>query len=216
MVATALAYHPTVAHYLRFVATTGTFSPRITPLVAEPGPTTTWNKHDILTLSPTVGRDKVLRTLQYFSRFMAWYLLRTNHPKTSIAPFEAIKKQFGLTRKIMRVGKNVEHLKAASVALDAKTGPVAADPVLKYLTVGRQLGYALYLSFDMVTVLDATGIRKLQSVKRLQQNAYRAWCAGLVCSAIAGLYSLYRLKELEKRINKKDAEGAVEGKKLQK
>ena len=116
----------------------------------------------------------------------------------------------------MRVGKNVEHMKAASVALDAKSGPVAADPVLKYLTVGRQLGYALYLSFDMVTVLDATGIRKLESVKKLQQNAYRAWCAGLVCSAVAGLYSLYRLAELEKRINKKEAEGAVEGKKLQK
>lgn len=114
------------------------------------------------------------------------------------------------------MGKNVEHFKAASVALDAKSGPVAADPILKYLTVGRQLGYGLYLSFDMVTVLDATGIRKLQSVKKLQENAFRAWFAGLACSAIAGLYSLYRLKELEKRINKKDAEGAVEGKKLQK
>ncbi|KAL1960326.1 hypothetical protein VTO42DRAFT_8286 [Malbranchea cinnamomea] len=185
MAATALAYHPTVSHYLRFVAT-------------------------------TVGRDKVLRTLQYFSRFLAWYLLRTNHPNSTIAPFEAIKKQFGLTRKLLRVGKNVEHFKAAAVALDAKSGPVAADPILKYLTVGRQLGYAFYLSFDMVTYLDAAGIRKLSAAKKLQQHAYRAWFSGLVCSAIAGVYTLYRLKELEKTINKKDAEGAVEGKKLQK
>uniref|UniRef100_L2G7H6 Peroxisomal biogenesis factor n=1 Tax=Colletotrichum fructicola (strain Nara gc5) TaxID=1213859 RepID=L2G7H6_COLFN len=73
MVADAVIYHPSVAHYLKFVAT-------------------------------TVGRDKLLRTLQYFARFYAWYLFRTNGSKTEIAPWDAIKKQFGLTRKIMRLG----------------------------------------------------------------------------------------------------------------
>lgn len=72
MVADSLVYHPSVAHYLKFVAT-------------------------------TVGRDKLLRTLQYFSRFYAWYLFRTNGTPGEIAPFEAIKKQFGLVRKTMRV-----------------------------------------------------------------------------------------------------------------
>ena len=45
----------------------------------------------------------------------------------------------------MRVGKNVEHFKAAAVAADAK----GMDPVLKYCAVGRQLGYAVYLSLDI-------------------------------------------------------------------
>lgn len=94
-----------------------------------------------------VGRDKLLRTLQYFSRFYAWYLFRTNNPARVIAPFEAIKKQFGLTRKALRLGKNVEHFKAAAAAADSKT----LDPVLKYCAVGRQLGYGAYLSLDAVT-----------------------------------------------------------------
>ena len=47
----------------------------------------------------------------------------------------------------MRFGKNVEHFKAAAVALDAKN----TDPVLRYCAVGRQLGYAAYLSLDAVT-----------------------------------------------------------------
>jgi peroxin-11B len=72
MVADTLVYHPSVAHYLKFVAT-------------------------------TAGRDKLLRTLQYFSRFYAWYLFRTNATPGEIAPWEAIKKQFGLVRKAMRV-----------------------------------------------------------------------------------------------------------------
>lgn len=72
MVADTLVYHPSVAHYLKFVAT-------------------------------TAGRDKILRTIQYFSRFYAWYLFRTNATPGEVAPWETIKKQFGLVRKAMRV-----------------------------------------------------------------------------------------------------------------
>ncbi|CRK36944.1 hypothetical protein BN1708_020164, partial [Verticillium longisporum] len=71
----------------------------------------------------------------------------------------------------MRVGKNVEHFKAAAAASDAKT----TDPILRYAAVGRQLGYAGYLSFDMATVLDAVGIRKSPRAKTLQREAYRFW-----------------------------------------
>src|SRR5690349_21232987 len=94
--------------------------------------------HYLKFVATTVGRDKLLRTLQYFARFYAWYLLRTNRPQTAIQPWEAVKKQFGLVRKVLRAGKNVEHFKAAALAADAKTGTV--DPVLRYATVGRQLG----------------------------------------------------------------------------
>ena len=140
MVADAVVYHPTVAHYLRFVATTGgslTLSWLLCPS----------RRPNANTPLSTVGRDKLLRTLQYFSRFYAWYLFRTNNPARLVAPFEAIKKQFGLTRKSLRLGKNVEHFKAAAIAADSKN----MDPVLKYCAVGRQLGYAMYLSLDAVT-----------------------------------------------------------------
>ncbi|KAB8293951.1 hypothetical protein EYC80_009423 [Monilinia laxa] len=181
MVADTLVYHPSVAHYLKFVAT-------------------------------TVGRDKLLRTLQYFSRFYAWYLLRTNGTPGEIAPFEAIKKQFGLVRKIMRFGKNVEHMKAAAIAADSKS----LDPVIKYCAVGRQLGYAGYLTFDAFTVLDAAGIRKSPSTKRLQKEAYRFWLMGLLFSTASGLYSLYHLRQQSAKIDKKDGEGVVTSKRIEK
>lgn len=181
MVADAVIYHPSVAHYLRFVAT-------------------------------TAGRDKVLRTLQYFARFYAWYLFRTNGSPAEIAPWDAVKKQFGLTRKLMRVGKNVEHLKAAAAAADAKPG--ALDPVLRYAAVGRQLGYAGYLTLDMATVLDATGIRKTDAAKRLQQEAFRFWAMGIMCSVIAQVYTLYQLKQRDAKVDKKEGEGVVESKRI--
>ncbi|KAI1211386.1 peroxisomal biogenesis factor 11 [Annulohypoxylon truncatum] len=181
MVADAVVYHPTVAHYLKFVAT-------------------------------TVGRDKLLRTLQYFSRFYAWYLYRTNGTKAEVAPYEAIKKQFGLARKLLRVGKNVEHFKAAAQAADNKAG--VPDAVLRYAAVGRQLGYAGYLTFDAATVLDSLGVRKWEGAKRAQREAYRFWAMGLLCSVVAQVYTLYRLREREAKVDKKEGEGVVESKRI--
>lgn len=186
MVADAVIYHPAVSHYLRYVAT-------------------------------TIGRDKVLRTLQYFSRFYAWYLYRTNNPPTTIAPFSAIKTQFGLTRKILRIGKFVEHFKAASELYDAnaKVRANGGDQVLQYLQILRQLGYGFYLACDMLTVLDAAGIKKSTSAKNLQQQAYKAWLVGLLASTVAGFYSNYQLMQRAKTIDEKDGEGKVEGKKIE-
>lgn len=182
MVADALIYHPTVSHYLKFVAT-------------------------------TVGRDKILRTLQYFSRFLAWYLYRTNRPQSSIAPFDATKKTFGATRKLMRVGKFVEHFRAAAVASDAKS----MDPVLRVTAVGRQLGYAFYMLFDNACVLDATNIRKFSSAPSLVREGYRAWFTGITFSIASGLYSYYALSLRSKAIqSSSDPEKVVEAKKVDK
>jgi len=180
MVADAFAYHPTVAHYLRFVAT-------------------------------TVGRDKALRLIQYFSRFYAWYLFRTNNPQSSITPWEVAKKQIGITRKMMRVGKFIEHFKAAAVASDSKS----TDPVLKFLAVSRQIGYAGYLTLDNLTILDVAGIKKWDKAKDFSRDAARFWLFGLVSNVAAGFYKLYHLRARRLQVDKKEGEGAVESKKIE-
>jgi len=164
-------------------------------------------------VATTVGRDKTLRTIQYFSRFLAWYTYRTNQPQSTVALFENIKKNFSNVRKCMRLGKFVEHFKAAAIASDSKS----LDPVLKYLAVGRQLGYAFYMTFDALTYIDQVGIRKFEGAARLQKEAYRAWFAGLLCNVAAGIYTLYNMRlEMRKQNESSDAEKHVEVKKLEK
>ncbi|KHN99069.1 Peroxisomal biogenesis factor 11 [Metarhizium album ARSEF 1941] len=175
MVVNTLVYHPSVKHYLGFVAT-------------------------------TVGRDKLLRTVQYFARFYAWYLLRTNATRAQIAPWDVTKKQLGLTRKILRVGKNVEHLRAAVEAAD-NPKPVAA--FLRYAAVGRQIGYAGYLTLDSAAVPDAAGIKKWDGAKTLQAYGFRFWALGLVFSISAQLYTLHQLNRREASIDRKDGEGVI-------
>lgn len=54
-----------------------------------------------------------------------------------------------MARKLMRVGKFVEHFRAAALASDAKS----MDPVLRYTKIGRQLGYAAYMLLDNAAVV---------------------------------------------------------------
>ena len=65
-------------------------------------------------------------------------------------------------------------------------------------------------------MVDVIGVKKLANAKQLGDNAYRFWMSGLICSAIAGVYSLYRLQEKEKSIDRKEGDGAVEAKKIEK
>ena len=170
--------------------------------------------HYLRYVATTIGRDKVLRTIQYFSRFYAWYLYRTNNPQKSIDPWSRMKVQFGLTRKVLRVGKFVEHLRAASELYDASGKSGSGDKVAQYLQLLRQMGYGGYLFCDMLTVPDALGIQKYEGAKRLQATAYRFWWTGLMASAIAGIYANYKLRERATALDEKDAEGKVEGVKI--
>lgn len=157
-----------------------------------------------------MGRDKILRTIQYFSRFYAWYLYRTNHPTSAILPWATLKTQFGLTRKIMRIGKFVEHLRAGSELYDAAVKSGNGDKVAQYLQILRQIGYAGYMTFDMMTVLDTMGVKKDPRAKSIQTTAYRFWLTGLVASALAGIYNTYKLRERTMAVDEKDAEAKVE------
>lgn len=157
-----------------------------------------------------VGRDKVLRTIQYFSRFYAWYLYRTNNPTSTILPWVALKTQFALTRKILRVGKFVEHIRAASEIYDAAVKTSNGDKITQYLQILRQIGYAGYMVFDTLTLLDAIGVKKDPKAKTRQATAYRFWLTGLVASALAGIYNSYKLRQRAKAVDEKDAEAKVE------
>jgi peroxin-11B len=125
-----------------------------------------------------------------------------------------LKTQFGLTRKVLRIGKFIEHFRAASEIYDASQKSRNGDKVTHYLQLLRQFGYGGYMLFDSMTVLDALGVKKFESAKRIQQEAYRFWLTGLLASTIAGLYTTYTLRQRTKSIDEKDAEGKVEGVKL--
>lgn len=118
----------------------------------------------------------------------------------------------------MRIGKFVEHLRAAAELYDAsqKASATGGDNVLQTLQITRQLGYAGYLTLDTLTVLDAAGIHKSARAKAWQTQAYKAWFVGLLASAVAGVYSNYQLSVRAREVDEKDPDAKVESKKIEK
>ncbi|WFD31263.1 Peroxisomal membrane protein PMP27 [Malassezia sp. CBS 17886] len=142
----------------------------------------------------TVGRDKTSRTVQYLARFLAWYKFQQGAPKETVARYASIKSNIGLSRKLFRIGKFLEHYQAAL------KGTAIADPVLRLTTVGRQLGYSVYLMLDALQWMQ--GAKAVQFSKdtyqRITKNAARFWLAGLTFSLISGVYKSYLLMQRTK------------------
>ncbi|KWU47490.1 peroxisomal biogenesis factor 11 [Rhodotorula sp. JG-1b] len=157
--------------------------------------------------STTVGRDKLYRAVQYYARFLAYYCLRKGYSKETVARLQALKSTLGLSRKLMRIGKPVEHLQAAVKGLDL------TDPVLKFTTIGRQLGYAGYLVNDTLVWLHSAKVRPFApaTFAAIQQRAARLWFTGIAFSIVSSLYKLYGLQQREQAVSRGVAAGEKDG-----
>ncbi|CAO1633925.1 unnamed protein product [Sympodiomycopsis kandeliae] len=141
--------------------------------------------------STTVGRDKTYRTVQYFARFLAWYEYRKGATKETVARLTNLKSSLALSRKLMRVGKFLEHLQAALKATSIQ------DPFVSYTALARQLSYAAYLTFDTLQWVHGSKAYTFQTetYKKIAKRASQFWLAGLVFSLISGSYKTNALRQ---------------------
>lgn len=151
-------------------------------------------------LATTVGRDKTYRAVQYFARFYAWYLLRKGYPKTEVARWNALKETLGMSRKLMRIGKPLEHINSANNALGDR------DQVLRTTKICKQLGYAGYLSLDMLVWIHKTGFYKFADIKTINERAQKFWLAGIVVSIVS---SIYKLTQIQSRLGDAESNSRV-------
>lgn len=141
--------------------------------------------------STTVGRDKSARSVQYLSRFLAYYTKTIGAPQEDVARWASIKSNISLSRKLFRIGRFLENFQAALKALST------TDRVIRALTVGRQLGYAGYLVLDALQwAYGAKALRfQKETYETFSKTAQRFWLFGLTCSLLNGLYKSYLLNE---------------------
>ncbi|KAJ6157234.1 hypothetical protein N7497_006146 [Penicillium chrysogenum] len=143
--------------------------------------------HYLRYTATTAGRDKLLRMVQYFSRLCSTVLHRLNYSQSTIESFKSLQRQFGRVRMILRIGSFLENLITAVRTLGDKD-PV--DPILRFLSIGSQLGYVCYLTLDTIMVFHIMGVYNLTSAKQLASTANRSWAAALLCSIISSSYIL--------------------------
>ncbi|KIM34408.1 hypothetical protein M408DRAFT_325815 [Serendipita vermifera MAFF 305830] len=140
----------------------------------------------------TLGRDKTYRAIQYFARFYA-YILLTRGDKDAAQRWNALKNHLGLGRKLMRLGKPLEHLQAALKA--SQSIALSRQSAERFTTVARQLCYAGYLAFDAVVWANSVKFINLLPPKadRTLRISLRFWFAGILFGLGNGLLKAGRL-----------------------
>ncbi|KAJ7631084.1 peroxisomal biogenesis factor 11 [Roridomyces roridus] len=128
--------------------------------------------------STTLGRDKLYRAVQNFARFYAWFLVSRGH-KADSARWTALKSHLGIARKLLRLGKPMEHLQAALRATMA-AGPAGEQ----ILTIARQLSYFVYLTLDTFTWAQTIKFLAFQpeTATKIGKLANRSWLVGILLS----------------------------------
>ncbi|KAI7963761.1 hypothetical protein MJO29_004188, partial [Puccinia striiformis f. sp. tritici] len=165
----------------------------------------------------TVGRDKLYRTIQYFSRFLVWYFEKNGYDKQTIMRFNNLKSALGVSRKLMRLGKPFEHLQAA-----LKGTKEMSDPILGICGVGRQISYAIYLFNDMMIWADKIKFITLDKIDLalINKRAAQFWLTGITLNMIAGIYKHHsirlKLRKLKRNQNGKTLGGGGEHEKEEK
>ncbi|KAH9946817.1 peroxisomal biogenesis factor [Amylocystis lapponica] len=149
-------------------------------------------------LGSTLARDKLYRAIQYFSRFLAWFLLSRGY-KIEAARWNALKSHLALGRKLFRLGKPIEHLQAA-----LRAAQTAGETGEQITMIGRQLCYFGYLSYDAAVWVNAIKFVnfKPSTAEKVNKTANRFWFAGIALSITHGLLKAGRLANDVKKLHR--------------
>ncbi|KAF9229429.1 peroxisomal biogenesis factor 11 [Gyrodon lividus] len=150
-----------------------------------------------------VGRDKLYRTVQYLSRFLAWFFL-SRGDKVQTVRWSALKNHLALGRKLMRLGKPIEHLQAALRAAQS-TGELGEQ----LMTIGRQLAYFGYLAYDAIVWANAVKVINLKTStsQRVTKISNQFWLSGILLSVMHALLKAGRLAQEAKKLRASESWG---------
>ncbi|KAF8622241.1 hypothetical protein AX15_007180 [Amanita polypyramis BW_CC] len=151
----------------------------------------------------TVGRDKAYRAAQFFAQFYAWHL-STKGDKDEAGRWVALRTHLAIARKLLSLGKPIEHLQAALRAV------LANGPIGEQITaIARQLSYFVYLTYDAVIWANAIKFIRLkpETVQRIQKISVQFWLAGILSSIVNGVLKTARLAKEVKHLEASKTRG---------
>lgn len=169
------------------------------PLAVGPLPIDRWLK----LLASTQGRDKIYRLVQYFCRFLAYYLARLSPSSEYVKRIQRLSVTVGSARKrkqtlapvltngavVFRMGKPLDNLQ-----IILRSNGIKADAE-RSMVIGKAIGFGGWLSLDMFQWFHGNGIVELSPewLGFVNRNAPRLWLLGLLSSLSLNLYKIHRL-----------------------
>ncbi|MBQ5154045.1 hypothetical protein EGM85_12395 [Macrococcus caseolyticus] len=140
----------------------------------------------IKNLERTTVRDKLLRLVQYFSRFLSYYCYRKGYSVAIVDQLKTLTKHLSLARKAFRIGKPLIAFKALAFELGNQTAP----SVLHIASILRNLGSGTFLTLDTLVFLNITGAYKFKpaTAKLIGDTANKFWLQSMLANIGEAIY----------------------------
>lgn len=152
------------------------------------------------------GRDKVLRFVQYFSRFLTFQLMNSD-PKSDIGGrLKLFHKAIGLHRKVWKIGTFIDEYLKFKEALNSKV-----DDTKKYLTLGLRACMMFYLVYDnLVWFVAVKAIEGNKDLLKLRSYYFRfiAALCNLALVAMSFQETTQKLETVKTDVKLEEKQGA--------
>ncbi|XP_055374463.1 peroxisomal membrane protein 11B [Condylostylus longicornis] len=146
--------------------------------------------------SESIGRDKIARLIQYFSRAV-WDSLEQNHASPiTVDQFKTLEYILSSFRKLLRFGKCLDVFYSS---LKSSHYPDIALRIT--LTIGK-LSQSLFLLADHIIWLSRTGLFKNINPKKWGKIANKYWLLSIIMNLARDVYEIHRLIDLHNSCGK--------------
>ncbi|KAH6583595.1 hypothetical protein BASA61_007926 [Batrachochytrium salamandrivorans] len=142
-------------------------------------------------LSTTLGRDKLNRFVQFFSRFLISYSSDLCISKDTVSRLTVLMTQISNARKLMNAGRQIEFLRNAQKALSLP------DETIRLATFSKCICLSIWLSFDFLLWIHAVGLAKFSSIKDIGRRSNKFWLASIVASLMG---TVYKIRDVNNRL----------------
>jgi len=130
----------------------------------------------------TTGRDKVLRLVAYFSKYVIQVMKQQNLSPDWQKRLASGASSIGVTRKAIRFFRAVEYLQELLKALSVK------DDVERYLSLWKSFWLTVWMVCDHIQWLQKVGYLKLVDLKKIDEYHSKGWFFGLLAGFIIAAY----------------------------
>lgn len=155
------------------------------------------------------SREKLLRLLQYFVRFLRYVRFHSVLTPDFIRLLPELQKAFTVARKPLRCLKPLNHFKLFAICMNDEL----SDSILRYSEALKQFGLFGFFSFDAIQWLKMLGLikgNKNKFIKNVNKYAAGMWCLSIVGGLIKNLRQIEMLINNYKENRKHGPEGDKE------
>lgn len=139
----------------------------------------------------TVGRDKLIRLLQYGSRFYWYHAQNAHSTRYSAEILRSLEFTFSSFRKLLRFGRCVDSLYSAVKLMKYPNSSIRAILIMTKVT------NALYLLVDHFIWMSRVGVLRI-NLEKWNRIGNKYWLITIILNLVRDIYEIVKILKYDK------------------